>query len=417
MPVIFVTGNDTMEDRKRGFALGAADFISKPFPAGAILSAVDKVLKPAQLVQGMTALVVDDSGVARHIVTEYLKREGLRVIQAEDGQEALEILRRQAGDIDMVITDLNMPRMDGCQLARSIRGELNPADLPVIFLTASADQSQLLEVFKAGATDHLVKPFAKEELLARIRVHLEQNRLNQNLRNMVHELTDLNRMKDNLLAVCSHDLRSPLNGILGFTDMLLEKEYLESEDREGLIHIKTSGNVLLGLINDILDLSKAKAEQAELKMDPILLHQVIQTSVDSLGQMAAGKSQSIRLRDRFEGAVIMGNASGLGRVFNNLLSNAIKFTPDNGTIHLDIEPGPPGRVRVKVADTGIGIPQDKIPYLFDQFTITSQSGTGGEVGTGPRDEYRQGDPRKTRGPHRSGKRSRERHLLCAHFSI
>jgi CheY-like chemotaxis protein/two-component sensor histidine kinase len=382
IPVIFVTGNDTMEDRKRGFALGAADFISKPFPEGTILSAVDKVLKPAQLVQGMTALVVDDSGVARHIVTEYLRREGLHVLQAEDGREALETLRRPASEIDMVITDLNMPRMDGCQLARSIRGELDLPDLPVIFLTASADESELLEVFKAGATDHLVKPFAKEELLARIRVHLERNRLSKNLRNMVHELTDLNRMKDNLIAVCSHDLRSPLNGILGFADMLLEKDYLESEDREGLIHIKTSGNVLLGLINDILDLSKAKAEQAELKMDPILLHQVIQTSIHSLGQMAVGKSQTIRLRDQFEGAVIMGNASGLGRVFNNLLSNAIKFTPDNGTIHLDIEPGLPGKVQVKVADTGIGIPEDKIPYLFDQFTSTSQSGTSGEVGTG-----------------------------------
>jgi len=382
MPVIFVTGNDTMEDRKRGFQLGAADFISKPFPEGAILSAVDKVLKPTQLVQGMTALVVDDSGVARHIVTEYLRREGLTIIQAEDGQEALDILRRQAGEIDMVITDLNMPRMDGCQLVRSVRGELNLSDLPVIFLTASADESELLEVFKAGATDHLVKPFAKEELLARIRVHLERNRLNQNLRTMVHELTDLNRMKDNLIAVCSHDLRSPLNGILGFADMLLEKDYLESEDREGLTHIKTSGNVLLGLINDILDLSKAKAEQAELKLDPIVLHQVIQTSVNSLGQMAAGKSQTISLEDQCERAVIMGNASGLGRVFNNLLSNAIKFTPDNGTIHLTIEPGPLGKVQVKVVDTGIGIPEDKIPFLFDQFTSTSQSGTSGEVGTG-----------------------------------
>ncbi len=161
MPVIFVTGNDTMDDRKRGFQLGAADFISKPFPEGAILLAVDKVLQPAQLVQGMTALVVDDSGVARHIVTEYLRREGLTIIQAEDGQEALDILRRQTSEIDMVITDLNMPRMDGCQLARNIRGELNLTDLPVIFLTASADESELLEVFKAGATDHLVKPFAQ----------------------------------------------------------------------------------------------------------------------------------------------------------------------------------------------------------------------------------------------------------------
>ena len=382
MPVIFVTGNDTMKDRKKGFQLGAADFITKPFTKGTVLSAVSKVLKPAKIVQGLTALVVDDSGVTRHIVSEYLRREGLTVIQAEDGLQAFDVLSQRHKEIDMVVTDLNMPRMDGRELTLKIRGELNLSDLPVLFLTASADQSELLEVFKAGATDHLVKPFAKEELLARITVHLERSLLSKKLRNMVSELTDLNHMKDNLLAVCSHDLRSPLNGILGFADMLLEKEYLESEDREGLTHIKTSGNVLLGLINDILDLSKAKAEQAELKMDPIALHQVIAASVNSLGQMAAGKSQTLRLQDQCEGAVIMGNASGLGRVFNNLLSNAIKFTPDNGAIHLNIEPGHGGKVRVKVADTGIGIPEDKIPYLFDQFTSTSQSGTSGEVGTG-----------------------------------
>jgi CheY-like chemotaxis protein len=382
IPVIFVTGNDTMDDRKRGFKLGAADFISKPFPEGAILSAVDKILKPAQMVQGMTALVVDDSGVARHIVVEYLKREGLNILQAEDGLEALDMLRQQAKDVDMVITDLNMPRMDGCQLARSIRGELGLNDLPVIFLTASSDESELLEVFKSGATDHLVKPFAKEELLARIRVHLERNRLNNHLRNMVAELTDLNRMKDNLLAVCSHDLRSPLNGILGFTDMLLEKENMSHEDRESLNHIKASGNVLLGLINDILDLSKAKSEKAELKMSPVNLANVIQTSVNSLSQMAAGKSQMLKFNDRCKKAVVMGNASGLGRVFNNLLSNAIKFTPEGGTVEVTIEPHSNGRVQVKVTDTGIGISEDKIPYLFDQFTETSQSGTSGEAGTG-----------------------------------
>ena len=382
MPVIFVTGNDTMEDRKTGFELGASDFISKPFAGGAILSAVNKVLKPAKTVQGLTALVVDDSGVARHIVSEYLRREGLTVIQAEDGLQAYDILVQRHMEIDMVITDLNMPNMDGCELTRKIRQELNLSDLPVIFLTASADQSQLLEVFKVGATDYLMKPFAKEELLARITVHLERNLLNKHLRTMVRELTDLNHMKDNLLAVCSHDLRSPLNGILGFADLLLEKEYLEPEDKEGLDHIKTSGNILLGLINDILDLSKAKAETAELKMDPVKLSQVIKTSINSLKQMATGKGQEIQFENPCEGAVVMANASGLGRVFNNLLSNAIKFTPENGTIRIVIEPESENRIRVKVMDTGIGIPEDKIPYLFDQFTKTSQSGTCGEQGTG-----------------------------------
>ena len=93
-----------------------------------------------------------------------------------------------------------------------------------------------------------------------------------------------------------------------------------------------------------------------------------------------------------KGPLLWGNASGLGRVFNNLLSNAIKFTPDNGTIHLTIEPGPWGKIQVRVVDTGIGIPEDKIPYLFDQFTSTSQSGTSGEVGDRSRDEYCQRDP-------------------------
>ena len=110
--------------------------------------------------------------------------------------------------------------------------------------------------------------------------------MTRQLRGMVNELTGLNLMKDNLLAVCSHDLRSPLNGILGFTDLLLEKDYLESEDSEALTQIKISGNVMMDLINDILDLSKAKAEQVELKMDPILLPEAVQTSVNALKHMA-----------------------------------------------------------------------------------------------------------------------------------
>ena len=167
--------------------------------------------------------MVDDSGVTRHIVSEFLRREGLTVIQAEDGLQAFDILSQRYKEIDMVVTDLNMPRMDGRELTLKIRGELNLSDLPVLFLTASADQSELLEVFKAGATDHLVKPFAKEELLARITVHLERSLLSNKLRNMVSELTDLNRMKDNLIAVCSHDLRSPLNGILGLRTCCLKK--------------------------------------------------------------------------------------------------------------------------------------------------------------------------------------------------
>ncbi len=382
IPIIFVTGNDNIEDRKKGFELGAADFITKPFAKGEILTAVNKILKPISLSHELTALVVDDSSVARHIVSEVLKGEGLKVIEAEDGVLALEIMETRKHKIDIVITDLEMPRMDGSELVKKIRNEMDMPDLPIIFLTATTDQSDLLRVFKAGATDYLLKPFAKEELLARITVHLERNRLNKHLREMVKELTGLNRMKDNLLAVCSHDLRSPLNGILGFVDLLLEKDNLEAEDTESLHQIRISGNVLMDLINDILDLSKAQAKEVELKLTPVLLSPIAQSSFNSMKHMGENKQQQFELIDNCPNGVILANSSGLGRVFNNLLSNAIKFTPENGQIKVTMEPGPADSIVAMVTDTGIGIPEDKIPYLFDQFTKTSQSGTGGEGGTG-----------------------------------
>ncbi len=188
IPVIFVTGQDTMSERKQGFAVGAADFITKPFAAGELLEAVDRILKPVALSEGMTALVVEDNVVARQIVANILIQEGLQVIEATDGQEGYELFTRHAEDIDVVITDLFMPEMNGDVLSKKIRKELNRSDLPIICLTAMPDQSELLKVFKAGVSDYLVKPFAKEELLARITVHLERYRLSRQLKEKINDL-------------------------------------------------------------------------------------------------------------------------------------------------------------------------------------------------------------------------------------
>jgi two-component system, cell cycle response regulator len=188
IPVIFVTGQDTMSERKKGFSAGAADFISKPFARGELLEAVDHILKPMLLSEGMTAMVVEDNVVARQIVADILTQEGLRVMEARDGQEGYDLFSRHAQEIDVVITDLFMPQMNGDILSQKIRKELNRKDLPIICLTAMPDQSELLKVFKAGISDYLVKPFAKEELLARITVHLERYRLSRQLKEKIDDL-------------------------------------------------------------------------------------------------------------------------------------------------------------------------------------------------------------------------------------
>ncbi|TWI72249.1 two-component system cell cycle response regulator [Desulfobotulus alkaliphilus] len=229
IPIIFVTANDTLSIRQKGFALGAADFITKPFARGDLKAAVEAILKPPQPMEGLSALVVDDSDTARSIVAENLRREGLQVTEAEDGQAACEILSDRLWVMDMVVTDLVMPRMDGIALCQEIRRHESMEDTPVIFLTALADQKELLKIFASGGTDYLVKPFFKEEFLARVNVHLERTLLTRKLRKTIVELQHVHLEKEKqqklegalgMAATICHELNQPLQKISGYSELL-----------------------------------------------------------------------------------------------------------------------------------------------------------------------------------------------------
>ncbi len=192
IPIIFITANDTLEGRQKGFELGAVDFVSKPFVEGDIRRAVDQIFIPKKNLDGFAALVVDDNTVARTITADLLGRAGLAVIACENGAEACAVLSDPDKKIDLLVTDLVMPVMDGRRLCRKVRGEFGLADLPVIFLTAVDDQPLLISLFDAGATDYLAKPYVKEELLARVGVHLEHRRLTRELRSAIDALQQAN---------------------------------------------------------------------------------------------------------------------------------------------------------------------------------------------------------------------------------
>ncbi|MBM4312274.1 MAG: response regulator, partial [Deltaproteobacteria bacterium] len=192
IPIIFVTANDTLEGRQQGFEVGAVDFVAKPFVEGDVRKAIDQIFTPKSNLEGFCALVVDDNSVARTIAADLLRRAGLDVITCENGAEACAVFSDPDKTIDLLVTDLVMPVMDGRHLCRKVRGEFGRADLPVIFLTAVDDQPLLISLFDAGATDYLVKPFVKEELLARVGVHLAHRRLTRELRSAIEALHQAN---------------------------------------------------------------------------------------------------------------------------------------------------------------------------------------------------------------------------------
>lgn len=219
IPIIFVTSKDSIKDREQGFYLGATEFISKSAvaPWQEVIMTVNRILRCSSLPEGFNALVVEDNTVTRMVLCNILHRQGIHVFETRTGQEALQIAEQHRADIDLVITDYMMPEMNGGELCAQLRGRLGFRHTPIIFLSGATEKSMILDMFQAGATDYIMKPFAKEELLARIRVHMEQWELVKELNRTVGQLELLNNLRDEFVAMATHDLKSPLNGIMGFS--------------------------------------------------------------------------------------------------------------------------------------------------------------------------------------------------------
>ncbi|OQB95467.1 MAG: Sensor histidine kinase TmoS [Verrucomicrobia bacterium ADurb.Bin122] len=381
IPVVFITACNNLEERRRGFELGAIDFISKNFEPGTLAQLVFRILRPNDRLRGINVLLVDDSPSVRAIVGKALSEEGVTVTEAEDGNRAFEILCNQMSETDLVITDIAMPGLDGHALCRRIRRELGLTDLPVVFFTGT-DQEQRIRAFAAGATDCLQKPFIKEEMVARILVHLEKGQLHRRLRRAIGDLRTTLQSQSEMLATLSHDMRAPLNGILGFSDHLLADASPENQERENLEMIQQSGKLLLSLIEDVLALARHDSHHADIELQPLRLSEVIRKSVTNLHHLAKLKDQHLTLANRAPDAVVEGHTESLLRVLNNLLSNAIKFTPKKGEITVEVQAEGTDQVAIIVSDSGIGIPSDQLLILFERFTRTSRPGTAGEPGTG-----------------------------------
>jgi CheY-like chemotaxis protein len=382
IPIVFITANDTIEGRRRGFEVGATDFILKPFLKGEAANSVKNLLKPGGTLQGLKVLIADDSQLTRGIINNILNDAGVTTVLAQDGKEAFEIMKSEAQNIDLVLTDYMMPEMNGDELCRKIRTELGNK-LPVVIISAMSESSSMLELFKAGASDYIVKPFTKEELLARVKVHLESRLLNRKLLKQVYELKRLGKLKDDILSITSHDLRSPLNGILGFTDLVMQDSTVSDRNKEFLKNVMDSGDFLLNLINDILDLGRVQSESHELNMLPISVTDIIESSLNTVRHMASPKEIQLITENRCqETPIITGDKNALIRIFNNLLSNAIKFTPKKGQVKQIIEETEDKQLSISIEDSGIGIPAASIPFLFDKFSKASRPGTAGEKSTG-----------------------------------
>ncbi len=381
-PVIFITEQDTFEERIKGFNHGAIEFLSKPILKGELVNRIQKILNPKTIFNGLTALVAEDSKVVRFLLKDILTAEGIDVLEAENGYEALEIYKQNQSKIDLIVTDVIMPQMSGEELCKKIRYGMKNENIPIFFLSSLNEQSYILKMFRAGGTDYLSKPFTKEEFLARLHVHLNVVILNKNLKKNIEELKKLNKLKDNFLAICSHDLKSPITSIKGYAEIMSSQTVDDQTTKNYAKQIFSSSEFLISLVNDLLSLSQIQTEDQPLETYPISIQESIEDTLSTLNPMAKSKNITIESRTKSQTDWILGNHTALQRIVTNIITNSIKFTPKEGRIELLLQEVENDRLELAIRDNGVGMSKEKLNSIFQPFSRTSDLGTEGEAGTG-----------------------------------
>lgn len=349
-----------------------------------------------------TILLVDDEPAIIQALASELRLQGYHVHTASSGKDGLAIIKDNK--VDILITDLRMPGMDGLELLSRTTAINN--ELQAIVLTGYGDMQNAVEALNRGASGYMLKPPDLKELSIHIENCLRRNALNRELRDKNEALEKeiqlrrqaevsliqakeaaehANRAKSTFLANMSHEIRTPMTAIIGLSDLAI-KAQLSPKVRDYLNKIKTASYSLLNLINDILDVSKIEAGHLHLDVVPFDLEEMFDRIADVLKKPAADKGlELVQSLPQVDACHLEGDPIRLEQVLINLVGNAIKFTHE-GEIVLNAvvsEEKPDQLVLTfSVSDTGIGMDKDKIPNLFNAFIQEDGSTTRNYGGTG-----------------------------------
>jgi signal transduction histidine kinase len=278
--------------------------------------------------------------------------------------------------------DVSMDGMDGMEACRHLKADAANDHLPVIFLSAKGEREEIVAGFKCGAIDYIVKPFHPAESLTRIRTHLRVRKLAQLREKHILELKHLNKTKDRILRIASHDLRNPVAAIAGLAEFLKEDcSNLTESQREIVDCIEEAGNSVVSLLNELLDLSTLDKVDLELNKEPFHLVELVRNLVPLFRGESERKNIALSIECDEDIPEAPMDRQQIRRVADNLISNAIKFTPSGGRVTVRV--GKQGSsVILCVDDTGPGIPEKEVDQLFMEFGKTSNLPTGGEKSTG-----------------------------------
>ena len=381
-------------------------------------------------------LVVEDSPTQALQIQQLLEKNNYRVTVANNGSEALSYLKDNIPDL--IISDIVMPKMDGFEFCRLAKSNDHLKEIPVMLLTTLSDPADVIKALECGADNFVTKPYEEESLITRVqniliskelrkgrnaemgieiffggkkhfitsdrmqiidllfstyenaiqknrdldRVNREIMMMQRQLEQRNIELEELNEQKNRFLGIVAHDLRSPLNSIIGFSELLKYKDPgpLTECESEYVTLIHSASQDMLALVNDLLDTSIIESGRLELQLKKESLEKLIKDRLKIYDFIA--KKKNITIHTKFSKILdTLFDPNRIAQVFDNLLSNAIKFSPQASNIYVVLNQN--GKMsKVSVRDEGPGISEEDQSRLFGDFQRLSAQPTGGEKSTG-----------------------------------
>lgn len=282
--------------------------------------------------------------------------------------EAAERIAR--GGFDVCLIDYRLGARDGLDLLRLAR-DLD-CKAPLILMTGQGDHEIDLAAMRSGAADYLIKGQITPPLLDRaIRYAIQHRHMEEERVRLAREqearvqAEAANRAKDQFIAMVSHELRNPLNAVLGWVTLLSSGRLDAATQTRAIEVIERNARAQARLIDDLLDIGRIVAGNLRLDRQPADLASIVERSIDTLQPAASAKG--IHIKASLEGAPrVLGDASRLQQIVSNLLSNAVKFTPEEGQVDVGLGLAE-GKARITVRDTGRGIPAELLPQIFEPF--------------------------------------------------
>ena len=321
-------------------------------------------------------LVIDDEKAKRDSCCQVLIKDGYRAETAENGDSGLQKIREIKPDL--ILIDLKMPGMSGIELLEKI-SDIDP-DIVSIVITGYATIESAVEAMKRRAYDFLAKPFTPDQLRIVIERGLERRRL-------AIESARLRRekevMKENFVTLVSHQLRSPLAAIKQYFVVIQEgfAGDVASKQKEMIEKASKHIDFLLQLINDWLDMSRIEAGSLTNKFEPLDLILTLSETLQLLIPLADSRKVTIKLNLQDNLPMVQGDRESLKQAFMNLINNGIYYNREGGMVTVSTREDGNDLV-VEICDTGIGISEDNLHFIFEEFFRVKSKETQGINGSG-----------------------------------